>query len=118
GLLLAGLDGRVHLEAPFQATDMVDDTKRTVVAVDAVLPNREFFTAGIQAFPMKDLRFGLTYHEATFVPIHLPIDFTIQILSLPPIRTVADLDVKVKYTPPELTFGGAWQVTPDLMISA
>src|SRR5262249_42547700 len=117
-LLLAGLDGRVQLEAPFQATNDIDQTKRTVVAVDALLPNREFFTAGAQFFPMKGLKFGVSYREATYVPIRLPIDFTVEILGLTPIRTVADLDVKVKSSPAQLTFGGAWEVTPDLMITA
>jgi long-chain fatty acid transport protein len=118
GLLLAGLDGKVVLEAPFQATSDIDSSKRTVVAVDALLPNRQFFTAGAQIFPLKGLRFGVSYREATFVPIRLPIDFTVEILGLTPIRTVADLDVKVKYSPAQLTFGGAWEVTPDLMITA
>jgi long-chain fatty acid transport protein len=118
GLLLAGLNGKVTLDAPFQASDMVDQTMRTVVSVDALLPNREFFTAGIQFFPLKNLRFGLSYREPTYVRIQLPIDFTVEILGLMPLRTVANLDVKVKYAPAQLTLGGAWDVTPDLLVTA
>lgn len=120
-LLLAGLDGQVGLTAPFQAAadpEEIDPEKRTVVAVTAVLPNREFLTAGIQVYPTEGLTIGLSFREATFVPIVLPIDFTIEILGLTPIRTVANLDVKVKYAPPQLTLGAAYQLAPDLLLSA
>jgi long-chain fatty acid transport protein len=116
-LLLAGLNGEVEIEAPFQDADELDESKRTVVAVDAVLPNREFFTAGVQFRPLPGLTLGLSYREPTFVPIELPIDFTFQLGGLSPISTVANLDVKVKYSPPQLNFGAAYQLQPDLLVS-
>lgn len=116
-LLLAGLDGQVRLVTPFQSGPVLDETKRNVVAVDAVLPNREYFTAGIQLFPTEDLTLGLSFREATFVPIDLPIDFTIEILGLSPIQTVAHLDVKVKYSPAQLSFGAAYRLGPELLVT-
>ncbi|MCK6544651.1 outer membrane protein transport protein [Myxococcota bacterium] len=116
-LLLAGLDGEVRLVTPFQSGPNLDETKRNVVAVDAVLPNREYFTAGIQLYPTDDLTLGLSFREATFVPIDLPIDFTIEILGLSPIQTVAHLDVKVKYSPAQLGFGAAYRVGPSLLVT-
>jgi long-subunit fatty acid transport protein len=117
-LLLAGLDGRVTMSAPLQSGDMIDQTMRTVVTVDANLPNRQFFTAGAQFYPMKGLTLGVSYREPTFVHIQLPIDFSVVIFGLPPIRTVASLDVKVKYAPAQLNFGAAYNVTDDLLITA
>jgi long-subunit fatty acid transport protein len=118
-LLIAGLNGNVELEAPFQGNDPedIDPTKRTVVALDAILPNRTYFTFGAQYRPAPGLTFGLSYRESTFVPIRLPIDFTIQILGLMPIRTVATLDVKVKYSPEQITGGVAYQLRPDLLLA-
>lgn len=116
-LLIAGLNGNVQIEAPFQTPDSVDPEKRTVVALGAVLPNKEFFTFGAQVRPTRALTFGLNFRMPTYVPIELPIDFQIQILGLSPIRTVATLDVDVKYSPPELTGGVAYRLTPDLLAS-
>lgn len=116
-LLIAGLNGQVEIEAPFQAKDDLDQSKRTVVAVDAILPNRQFFTIGAQVRPMPGLSFGLSYREPTFVPIQLPIDFTVALGAIPPIQTIADLDVKVKYSPHQLNGGVAYQLRDDLLIS-
>jgi long-subunit fatty acid transport protein len=115
-MLLAGLNGQVTLIAPFQNEDEVDDTKVTVLEVQAVLPNRTFFNAGIQVYPVKGLTLGLAFHQETFVPIELPIDFTIDILGIMP-QTVANLDVKVKYTPHQLVFGAAYQILDNLLVS-
>jgi long-chain fatty acid transport protein len=118
-LLLAGLDGHVTLKSPFQsATDPIDPTMRTEVTVNANLPSRQFFTAGAQAYPIKGLTLGLSYREASYLRIQLPIDFTIMLLGLSPITTLANLDVKVKYAPAQLNFGAAYQVTSDLLLSA
>ena len=115
-MLLAGLNGRVTLVAPFQSEDEVDDTKRTILELDAVLPNRTFFNAGIQVYPVEGLTLGLTFHQETYVPIELPIDFTIEILGLMP-QTVANLDVRVKYTPHQMVFGAAYQILDNLLVS-
>lgn len=116
-LLLAGLDGTVRLKAPFQSRERLDPEDRTVLAVDAVLPNRQFFTAGAQFYPIKGLTFGISYREPTFVQIALPIDFAVIIVGLQPPPTVATLDVKVKYSPAQLTFGAAYQVLSNLLVS-
>jgi long-subunit fatty acid transport protein len=116
-LLIAGLNGVVQIEAPFQTPEEVDPNKRTVVALTAVLPNKEFFTFGAQFRPSPTLTFGLSYRMPTYVPIELPIDFQIQILGLAPIRTVATLDVDVKYSPAQLTGGVAYRLGPDLLAS-
>jgi long-chain fatty acid transport protein len=114
-LLIAGLNGGVEIEAPFQNREDLDETKRTVVAVDATLPNREFFTIGAKLKAMEGLTFGLSYREPTFVPIQLPIDFSVKLGELPEAATTADLDVKVKYSPPQINGGVAYRFTPDLL---
>lgn len=116
-LLIAGLNGAVEIESPFQVPEDVDPTRRTVVALDATLPNREFFTVGAQLRPSPGLTFGLSYREPTYVPIELPIDFVVQLGNIPPIATLANLDVKVKYSPAQLNGGVAYQLTPDLLVS-
>jgi long-subunit fatty acid transport protein len=116
-LLIAGLNGAVEIEAPFQVREDLDETRRTVVALDARLPNREFFTVGAQFRPIPGLTFGLSYREPTFVPIQLPIDFSVQLGNIPEIQTVANLDVKVKYSPHQLNGGVAYQLLPDLLVS-
>jgi long-subunit fatty acid transport protein len=115
-MLLAGLNGLVTLEAPFQDADDVDESKRTVLEMQAVLPNRAFFAAGVQVYPVKGLTLGVAYQQATFVPIQLPIDFTIEIVGIRT-QTVANLDVKVKYTPDQLVFGAAYEITDSLLVT-
>lgn len=116
-LLLAGLDGDVAIDAPFQNVANLDPSKRTTLELSAILPNKEFFSAGVLVGPWEGFTFGLTYRESTFVRVRLPIDFNPQIgeLALP---TIATLDVKVKYTPPQLAFGAAYRYSPSLLFVA
>jgi long-subunit fatty acid transport protein len=107
-LLLGGLDGQVRISAPFQASDRVDPNVRTTVTMSQSLPNREFFTAGIQAYPTKELTLGITYREPTFVQVTLPINFNLMILTSP-FPTIASLDVRVKYSPAQVAVGAAYR---------
>lgn len=114
-LLLAGLDGDVAIVAPFQSGE-TDPNRRTEVSLDAILPERGFFTAGLQVYPLEGLTLGLCFREATFVRVRLPIDFTPEIFELN-LATLATLDVKVKYAPAALAFGAAYRFNPEWLIA-
>jgi long-chain fatty acid transport protein len=116
-LLLGGLDGTVRITAPFQDSSRVDPNVRTTVTMSQSLPNREFFTAGVQFYPTKELTLGVTYREPTFVQVTLPINFNLKILTSP-FPTIADLDVRVKYSPAQVAFGGAYRLMDELLVSA
>jgi long-subunit fatty acid transport protein len=118
-LLLGGLNGNVKLDAPFQrraGSDPVDESLRTTLTMETVLPNREFFSVGLQFYPTDELTFSLAYREATFVPIEIPLEFKLQLLGLD-VATVANVDVKPKYSPATLTAGAAYQPFKELLLS-
>jgi long-chain fatty acid transport protein len=115
-LLLGGLDGTVEIDAPFQSRNDIDPNKVSRLSLGATLPNKEFFTVGAQVYPIEGLTIGLTYREATFVRVRLPIDFEPVLFDIE-LPTVATLDVKVKYTPPQLALGAAYRFSPDLLVS-
>lgn len=112
-LLLAGLSGEVQIEAPFQSSDDIDPAKRTTVTMDVLLPDREFLVLGLEARPTDKLSFGLVYRQATFVPVILPIDFSVEFSSIS-LPTVARLAVNAKYSPEELRAGVAYQLSDEL----